>query len=142
MKHKIIVVLIMSFILTSTIAFAEDVCILSSGNETYTDGYFTSVGEVYNLMNNRNIEMYFDTEISSYSAIDNIFATCDAEGNGERIKLIIKTNEKKLTIGPSVKWPEGDVYIFIKGSLCDSCGNLLGQNLKYKLNIRGDTSDK
>ena len=28
------------------------------------------------------------------------------------------------------KWPDGDVYIFIKEFLCDINGNMLGKNLK------------
>ena len=93
-------------------------------------------------MNTRNIEMYFDTDVSAYSAMNSIFATADSAGNGERIKLSVKTEGKKIIVAPAEFWPEGDVYIFIKGTLCDIHGNAFGKNLKYKLNIRGNVNVK
>ena len=111
-------------------------------NAVYSENHFSSVGGAYNLMNTRKIEMYFDTDVSTYSAMNNIFATADAAGNGERIKLSVKTDGKKIIVAPAEFWPEGDVYIFIKGTLCDIHGNALGKNLKYKLNIRGNVNDK
>lgn len=111
-------------------------------NAVYSENHFSSVGGAYNLMNTRNIEMYFDTDLSAYSAMNSIFATADAAGNGERIKLSVKTEGKKIIVAPAEFWPEGDLYIFIKGTLCDIHGNALGKNLKYKLNIRGNVNDK
>ena len=111
-------------------------------NAVYSEGHFIQVGGAYNLMNTRNIEMYFDTDLSAYSAMNSIFATADAAGNGERIKLSVKTEGKKIIVAPAEFWTEGDVYIFIKGTLCDIHGNALGKNLKYKLNIRGNVNDK
>lgn len=111
-------------------------------NAVYSEGHFIQVGGAYNLMNSRNIEMYFDTDLSAYSAMNSIFATSDAAGNGERIKLSVKTEGKKIIVAPAEFWPEGDVYIFIKGTLCDIHGNALGKNLKYKLNIRGNVNVK
>ena len=111
-------------------------------NAVYGEGHFVLFGSAYNLLNNRSIEMYFDTDVSAYSANNNIFAAYGADGNGEHIVLSVKTEGKKLTIAPGDKWPVGDVYIFIKSSLCDTHGNLLGKNIKYKLNIRGNVNDK
>lgn len=111
-------------------------------NAIYSEGYFTQIGAAYNLMNTRNIEMYFDVDVSAYSAMNNIFATTDVAGNAERIKLSVRTEGKKLIVAPAEFWSEGDVYIFIKGTLCDVHGNALGKNLKYKLNIRGNVNDK
>lgn len=107
----------------------------------YSKGHFVSVGEAYNLKNKRNIEMYFDTEVNGYSAMNNIFSTSDETGNGERIELKVKTEGKKITVAPVEKWPNGDVYIFIKEKICDTNGNALGKNIKYKLNIRGKEND-
>ena len=111
-------------------------------NATYSKEHFSLVGSAYNLMNDRVIEMYFDTNVSAWSAVTNIFATTDENGNGEKIKLSVRTNDKKITVSPMETWPEGDVYIFMKSSLCDANGNWLGKNLKYKLNIRGNVYDK
>ena len=140
MKRITFIFLTLLLLFTSITSFAKSTDLTSA--EIYSEGYFATVGGAYNLENIRKIEMYFDTDVSTYSAIDNIFAACDKDGNGERIKLIIRTEGKKITVAPSDKWPEGDMYIFIKGSLCDSHGNLLGRNLKYKLNIRGNINDK
>ena len=108
----------------------------------YSTNHFSLVGSSYNLMNNRAIEMYFDTDVSSWSAMSNIFATTDESGNGEKIKISVKTDGKKISVSPVESWPEGDVYIFIKESLSDINGNRLGRNVKYKLNIRGNVYDK
>ena len=107
----------------------------------YSKGHFESVGGAYNLKNDRNIEMYFDNTVNNYSAVNNIFATCDANGNGDRIKLAIKIKGRKLIVAPEEKWPNGDVYIFIKEKICDTNGNALGRSIKYKLNIRGNEND-
>lgn len=108
----------------------------------YSTNHFSLVGSSYNLMNNRAIEMYFDTDVSSWSAMSNIFATTDESGNGEKIKISVKTDGKKISVSPVESWPEGDVYLFIKESLSDINGNRLGRNVKYKLNIRGNVYDK
>lgn len=104
----------------------------------YGTDHFTQVGGAYNLLNDRCIEMYFDTDVNAYSGQNNIFATCDVMGNGDKLNISVKTAGKKLSVNPNEKWPDGDVYIFIKEFLCDINGNVLGKNLKYKLNVRGD----
>ena len=86
--------------------------------------------------------MYFDAVVNAWSAMSNIFATTDENGNGEKFKISVKTEGKKIIVTPEESWPEGDVYLFIKESLNDSNGNRLGKSLKYKLNIRGNVYDK
>lgn len=86
--------------------------------------------------------MYFDADVSDWSVMSNIFATTDESGNGEKVKISVKTEGKKIIVTPAESWPEGDVYLFIKESLSDSNGNRLGKSLKYKLNIRGNVYDK
>lgn len=108
----------------------------------YSNNHFTHKGSAYNLPNDRNIEMYFDSEVNTMSALANIFASIDESGNGERINITVKVNGDKITISPTDRWPEGDMYLFINSSLYDKYGNLLGKNLKYKLNIRGNVYDK
>ena len=86
--------------------------------------------------------MWFDAEVSLWSATANIFATTDELGNGEKINVSVKTDGKTIKVAPSAQWPIGDVYIFIKDNLTDTNGNRLGKNIKYKLNIRGNVYDK
>lgn len=86
--------------------------------------------------------MLFDNDVNGYSASTNIFATCDAFGNGERINVIVNTEGRKVSVSPAQEWPDGDIHIFIKGSLSDINGQNLGKYLKYKLNVRGNVYDK
>ena len=111
-------------------------------NSAYSTNHFCLVGSSYNLQNNRGVEMYFDAVVNAWSAMSNIFATTDENGNGEKFKISVKTEGKKIIVTPEESWPEGDVYLFIKESLNDSNGNRLGKSLKYKLNIRGNVYDK
>ena len=111
-------------------------------NASYGHIHFKTVGGAYNLMHDKNIEMHFDADVSAYSATNNIFASCDASGNGERINLSVKTDGKKLTVAPKEQWPAGNVYVFIKDSLSDINGNAIGKNMKYILNIRGNSNGK
>lgn len=111
-------------------------------NAVYSANHFECVGSAYNLFNYRKIEMYFDSEVNWSSAYANIFATKDESGNSEKIGINIEVSGKKIVVSPKEGWPEGDVYIFIKGSMYDKSGNQLRKNLKYKLNIRGNVYDK
>lgn len=110
-------------------------------NAVYSEEHFTCVGGAYNLLNNRGIEMDYDTEVNTSTVMNNIFACDDISGNGENIKISVKTDGKKILVTPKAKWPCGDVYVFIKGTLCDIHGNTLDKNLKYRLNIRGNSYD-
>ena len=107
-------------------------------NAVYSKDHFTQVGGAYNLLNNRCIEMCFNTDVNAYSAMNNIFAARDILGNGDKLNISVKTEGKKVSVISEDMWPDGDVYIFIKDSLCDINGTKLGKNLKYKLNIRGN----
>lgn len=111
-------------------------------NAVYSSNHFDLIGTAYNLTDKRCIEICFDEKADAYSAYNNIFVTCDERGNGERIKVSIITDGKKIKIVPEDKWPKGEVYIFIKSSLYDIYGVTLGKNLKYKLNIRGNVYEE
>lgn len=111
-------------------------------NAEYSVNHFSLIGRAYNLMHNRSIEMCFDNEVNIASAINGIFASCNETGNGERINIEVKAEGEKVTVKPADGWPVGDVYLFVKGTVSDTQGNRLGKNLKYKLNIRGNSYDK
>ena len=111
-------------------------------NAVYSENHFALAGTAYNIPKNRKIEMLFDNDVNGYSASTNIFATCDAFGNGERINVIVNTEGRKVSVSPAQEWPDGDIHIFIKGSLSDINGQNLGKYLKYKLNVRGNVYDK
>lgn len=106
-------------------------------NAVYSNDYFLTLGEAYNLRNSRKIEMYFDADVNYISARNNIFAASDPFGNGEKIPIEISAVKNKLVITAVDGWKSGDTYIFIKGNLTDTDGNRLGKNLKYKINVRG-----
>lgn len=111
-------------------------------NAVYSENHFALAGTAYNIPKNRKIEMFFNNDVNGNSASTNIFATCDAFGNGERIDIIVDTDGKKVSVSPVSEWTAGEVYIFIKGELSDTGGDDLGKNLKYKLNVRGNVYDK
>lgn len=111
-------------------------------NAVYSDEHFKLIGTSHNLLNDKKIEIYFDSDVNTYSAATDIFATAESSGNGEQVEIVVKTTGKKILISPKTKWPDNVVYIFIKDSLYDIRGNQLGENLKYKLNIRGNVYDK
>lgn len=111
-------------------------------NVKYEEDYFLLSGEIYNLRNDRGIEMYFDASVNLTSLENNIFVSSDDSGNGNRIDVYIRANSNVVSLSPMYVWPEGEVYIFVKEDICDVNGNRLGQNLKYKLNIRGSVYDK
>jgi len=111
-------------------------------NAEYSENHFLFFGGAYNLTNSKSIELYFDSDVNAASAISGIFACENVIGNGEHINVTVKTDGKKITVRPTAIWPEGDVYLFIKGSLCDTQGDRLGKNLKYKMNIRRNVYDK
>ena len=106
-------------------------------NAVYSSNYFLTLGEAYNLRNSRKIEIYFDTDVNYISARNNIFASSDPLGNGEKIPIEISTVKNKLVVTAVDGWKSGDTYIFIKGNMTDTDGNRLGKNLKYKINVRG-----
>ena len=76
----------------------------------------------------------FDADVSSSSAIQNIFAGTDA--NSENIPIDIKVNGQIIIMTPINGWSEGENYIFIKSNLIDIYGNKINKSLKYKFNVR------
>lgn len=103
----------------------------------YSKNHFEYVGSTYNLTDTRAIELYFDCDVNQTSAVLGIFASRNETGNGEKVDVVVRVSGKKITVSPAESWPDGDVYLFIKGTVCDVQGNSLMRNYKYKLNIRG-----
>ena len=134
MKKSVILMFLLMIILSINVS-AED-------NVKYEEDYFLLSGEIYNLRNDRGIEMYFDASVNLTSLENNIFVSSDDSGNGNRIDVYIRANSNVVSLSPMYVWPEGEVYIFVKEDICDVNGNRLGQNLKYKLNIRGSVYGK
>ena len=134
MKKSVILMFLLMIILSINVS-AED-------NVKYEEDYFLLSGEIYNLRNDRGIEMYFDASVNLTSLENNIFVSSDDSGNGNRIDVYIRANSNVVSLSPMYVWPEGEVYIFVKEDICDVNGNRLGQNLKYKLNVRGSVYDK
>ena len=134
MKKSVILMFLLMIILSINVS-AED-------NVKYEEDYFLLSGEIYNLRNDRGIEMYFDASVNLTSLENNIFVSSDDSGNGNRIDVYIRANSNVVSLSPMYVWPEGEVYIFVKEDICDVNGNRLGQNLKYKMNIRGSVYDK
>lgn len=107
----------------------------------YSPSHFTACGESYNVPKDRTFEIKFDADVNSLSAIKTLFVSVDEAGNGEREAIIIQPDGNTVKISPVLKWPAGDIYVFVKEGICDITGNKLGQNLKYKLNIRGGSDE-
>lgn len=105
-------------------------------NSKYSENHFTLCGGEYNVPQDRCAIIEFTDNVSFVSAHACIFASKDETGNGERISIKLDITGDTVTVSPSSEWQKGDVYIFIKSGLCDTKGNLLGRNLKYKLNVR------
>ena len=108
-----------------------------SVNALYSKDHFKIYGAEYNVPQNRSVIITFDTAVSYLSAHSSIFASSDETGNGERINVYINVSDNTVTVSPSALWQTGDVYIFIKGTLSDTNGNMLGRGMKYKLKVRG-----
>lgn len=135
MKKSVLTMIMLILVTVSTCVSAED-------NVKYADEYFLMSGEIHNLRNNRGIEIYFDADVNLASLKNNIFVSSNDSGNGNRIDVYIRANSNVISLTPVYVWPEGEVYIFVKEDICDVNGNRLGQNLKYKLNVRGSVYDK
>ena len=102
----------------------------------YRDNHFEQVGECFNLADNRSIVFTFDKDVNIQSAVNNIFSSVSANGNGTLTDVWVTVNEKTVTVSPKTAWKKGENYIFIRDKLLDENGNTIGTNLKYKLNVR------
>ena len=78
----------------------------------------------------------FTDNVNYVSAHSNIFASADQAGNGERINIRLDVAGDTVTIYPVAEWKKGDMYIFVKEGICNTNGDKLGRNIKYKLHIR------
>ena len=103
-------------------------------DSTYSDNHFWQIKEDLGVKYNKSIILDFDADVISYSASQNIFARTDA--NGEKAKIDLNVNGKRVVITPINGWSEGENYIFIKSNLIDIYGNKINKNLKYKFNVR------
>ena len=67
MKKSVILMFLLMIILSINVS-AED-------NVKYEEDYFLLSGEIYNLRNDRGIEMYFDASVNLTSLENNIFVS-------------------------------------------------------------------
>ena len=105
-------------------------------NAIYGKEYFELCGTKNNVPQDRAIIIEFDSDVSSLTARSSIFASCDETGNGDRIGININVSGNIVKVSPSELWKAGEVYIFIKDTVSDNNGNLLGKNIKYRLKVR------
>lgn len=106
-------------------------------NAAYSKDHFRLYGAEYNVPQDRSVVISFNSAVSYISAHSSIFASSDETGNGERISVYINVSGNTVTVSPSTLWNTGDVYIFIKSTMSDTHGNMLGNGIKYKLKVRG-----
>lgn len=104
---------------------------------SYSRDHFSTIGETFNVMPDRAIEISFDADVNIASAMDNIFASTDQSGNGEKLELNVLADKSCISVRPVGEWPKGMVYIFIKEKLSDVNGIQIGKSLRYKFNVRG-----
>ena len=102
----------------------------------YRENHFEQVGECFNLADNRSIVFTFDEDVNIQSALNNIFSSVSADGNGELTEVNVSVSKNVITVTPKTVWKQGENYIFIRDKLLGENGNTIGTNLKYKLNVR------
>lgn len=102
----------------------------------YRDNHFEQVGECFNLANNRSIVFTFDEDVNIQSAINNIFSSVYADGNGAGTEVNVSVSKNTITVTPKTVWNKGENYIFIRENLIDTNGVKLNKNIKYKVNAR------
>lgn len=109
----------------------------------FNTNHFAPIGESWNVKSNRPVIITFDEAVSPYFLNSSIFAAADKDGNESPIDISISVMGKQIIITPINGWSMGSSYIFIKRNICDTYGNILGRNLKYKIvNTRGDNVEK
>ena len=102
----------------------------------YKENHFEQVGEWFNLAEERSIVFTFDADVNIQSAINNIFSSVSADGNGALTEILVRVNGKTVTVTPKIAWNKGENYIFIRENLIDTNGVKLNKNIKYKVNAR------
>ena len=70
------------------------------------------------------------------SAVNNIFSSVSADGNGALTEVFVTVEEKTVKVTPNTTWNKGENYIFIRENVMDINGVKLNKNIKYKLNVR------
>ena len=102
----------------------------------YRDNHFEEIGECLNLADNRSIVFTFDEDVNIQSAINNIFSSVSADGNGAGTEVNVSVSKNTITVTPKTVWNKGENYIFIRENLMDIKGVKLNKNIKYKVNVR------
>lgn len=103
----------------------------------YAGNHFSQVKEDFGVKQNRSIIITFNSDISENVARNNIFLSTDGTGNGNPIEVNVAVNGTTIIITPKGVWQSGENYLFIKEGLRDIYGTQLGENLKYKFNVKG-----
>lgn len=102
----------------------------------YRENHFEQIGECFNVSANRGIIFTFDENVNIQSAVNNIFSSVSAEGNGALMDVYVTVNEKTITVTPKLGWNKGENYVFIRENVMDINGVKLNKNIKYKVNAR------
>ena len=102
----------------------------------YNQGHFEQIGECFNLAEERSIVFTFDADVNIQSAVNSIFSSVSADGNGALTEILVRVNGKTVTVTPKIAWKKGENYIFIRENLMDINGVKLNKNIKYKVNVR------
>ncbi len=102
----------------------------------YRDNHFEEIGECFNLADNRSIVFTFDKDVNIQSAINNIFSSVSADGNGAGTEVNVSVSKNTITVTPKTVWNKGENYIFIRETISDINGVKLNKNIKYKVNVR------
>lgn len=102
----------------------------------YRENHFEQVGECFNIANNRSIVFTFNENVNVSSAINSIFSSSSADGNGVLTEVFVSVEGKNVKVTPKTAWNKGENYIFIRENIMDINGTKLNKNIKYKLNVR------
>lgn len=102
----------------------------------YNQGHFEQIGECFNLAESRSIVFTFDADVNIQSAVNSIFSSVSADGNGAGTEVNVSVSKNTITVTPKTVWNKGENYIFIRETISDINGVKLNKNIKYKVNVR------
>ena len=102
----------------------------------YNQGHFEQIGECFNLAESRSIVFTFDADVNIQSAVNSIFSSVSADGNGALTESLVTVEGKTVKVTPKIAWNKGENYIFIRENLMGINGVKLNKNIKYKVNAR------